>query len=244
MTKEITLGDIIINEGREDTDASQTGGLRLLQQHISSESSLGASLVDESGVKIAAQASALDMPAIGGRDAVLFVDPAISDLKSVISNVKAGTDVVMLDPTRDAATQISETLNGHQGVSSVHVASAHGSNHAIVSDPDSQSDLSLFDSTPTVSKQGEFTVSSWNAQQDGFASQHDGSVATAAVAAAPQVASWVLDEQTEKVHAATTESGVGHNHPDGGASGPTILFPSYTAYPNIGDDSSYHGGNN
>jgi len=52
---------------------------------------------------------------------VVFIDPGVRDLQTVLAGIKPGTDVVLLDPNRDALDQIAETLQGHHGISAVHI---------------------------------------------------------------------------------------------------------------------------
>src|SRR5580704_10946470 len=84
---------------------------------------------------------------------IAFLDPRIDDLRGVVSSFSPGTELVPLDPSRDALAQIAETLHGQRNVASVHVATsdgdfsagafAHGSATA-----DSGSGYSLWSSNP------------------------------------------------------------------------------------------------
>ncbi|QLE56024.1 DUF4347 domain-containing protein [Nostoc sp. TCL26-01] len=55
---------------------------------------------------------------------ILFIDSTVPDYQSLINGVKAGTQVVMLDPTKDGVAQISTALTGGS-FDAVHIVS-HG----------------------------------------------------------------------------------------------------------------------
>ena len=56
---------------------------------------------------------------------LLFIDSNIADYQSLVAGVTSGTEVHVLDPIEDAVTQITQTLLGRTGISSVHIVS-HG----------------------------------------------------------------------------------------------------------------------
>ena len=56
---------------------------------------------------------------------LLFVDGSVADYQQLVTGVAAGTEVYVLDPTRDAVTQITNVLLGREGIASLHVVS-HG----------------------------------------------------------------------------------------------------------------------
>ena len=56
---------------------------------------------------------------------LLFIDSNIADYQNLVAGVTAGTEIHVLDPIADAVTQITQTLLGRTGISSVHVVS-HG----------------------------------------------------------------------------------------------------------------------
>src|SRR5262245_55395266 len=60
-----------------------------------------------------------------GASEVLFVDPSIPDLKTILNNLRPGVDAIVLDDVRPAARQIALALAERRGLSSVHVI-AHG----------------------------------------------------------------------------------------------------------------------
>ncbi|MGC5703850.1 DUF4347 domain-containing protein [Pseudomonas sp. NFXW11] len=56
---------------------------------------------------------------------VVFVDSRVKDFDSLLKGVAPGTQVVVLDGTKDGLQQIADYLNNHQGVSTVEIV-AHG----------------------------------------------------------------------------------------------------------------------
>ncbi|MCY7272376.1 MAG: DUF4347 domain-containing protein, partial [Phormidesmis sp. CAN_BIN44] len=56
---------------------------------------------------------------------LLFIEANVTDYQSLVAGVKAGTEVHILDPIADAVTQITQTLLGRTGISSLHIVS-HG----------------------------------------------------------------------------------------------------------------------
>ncbi|MDQ2106574.1 DUF4347 domain-containing protein, partial [Azospirillum isscasi] len=60
------------------------------------------------------------------RQEVLFISPTVQDYESLLSGVRAGVEVAVLDPDRDAMRQIADYLRGRTGVEVVHIIS-HGS---------------------------------------------------------------------------------------------------------------------
>jgi len=58
--------------------------------------------------------------------AIAFVDATLADADWLASQLKPGTDVVLLDPAQDGLTQISQALAGRSGIESIEIFS-HGS---------------------------------------------------------------------------------------------------------------------
>lgn len=58
-------------------------------------------------------------------NSLLFVDSGVQDYQSLLATVEAGTEVHLLDSTRNAVTQITQTLRGREGIGSLHIVS-HG----------------------------------------------------------------------------------------------------------------------
>ena len=56
---------------------------------------------------------------------LLFIDSNVIDYQSLVAGVTSGTEVHILDPIEDAVTQITQTLLGRTGISSLHIVS-HG----------------------------------------------------------------------------------------------------------------------
>jgi ketosteroid isomerase-like protein len=57
---------------------------------------------------------------------VVFIDSTVEDYQSLAAGVQAGTEVIILDSTRDGVAQITEVLGSHTNIDSVHIVS-HGS---------------------------------------------------------------------------------------------------------------------
>ncbi|WP_028311381.1 Ig-like domain-containing protein [Derxia gummosa] len=60
-----------------------------------------------------------------GSHEVVFIDGGLQDPGKLAAAVRAGVDVVVLDPTRDGLAQIGDYLAGHHGIEAIHVVS-HG----------------------------------------------------------------------------------------------------------------------
>ncbi|TGP22184.1 DUF4347 domain-containing protein, partial [Mesorhizobium sp. M1D.F.Ca.ET.234.01.1.1] len=56
---------------------------------------------------------------------ILFVDPSVSDLDTVLGNLRPEVRAVVLDSRRPAAQQIAAALVGHEALDAVHIM-AHG----------------------------------------------------------------------------------------------------------------------
>ena len=56
---------------------------------------------------------------------ILFVDPSVSDIATILSGLRPEVEAIVLDSSRPAARQIAEALRGRRGLDAVHVI-AHG----------------------------------------------------------------------------------------------------------------------
>ncbi|MER9171980.1 DUF4347 domain-containing protein [Mesorhizobium australicum] len=56
---------------------------------------------------------------------ILFVDPSVADLGTILSNLKPEVEAILLDSERPAARQMALALEGRDGLDAVHVI-AHG----------------------------------------------------------------------------------------------------------------------
>ncbi|ESY78257.1 hypothetical protein X740_21750 [Mesorhizobium sp. LNHC221B00] len=56
---------------------------------------------------------------------LLFVDPSVSDLDTILRNLRPGVEAIVLDTERPAARQMARALEGRGGLDAVHVI-AHG----------------------------------------------------------------------------------------------------------------------
>ncbi|HBY77299.1 MAG TPA: hypothetical protein DEG47_09945, partial [Cyanobacteria bacterium UBA11148] len=56
---------------------------------------------------------------------IVFIDPNIDDYQTLLAGVKPGLEVVLLDGNRDGIVQITEVLQKHRSLLSLHIV-AHG----------------------------------------------------------------------------------------------------------------------
>ena len=59
------------------------------------------------------------------RSEILFVDPSVSDLDTILGNLRPGVEAIVLGAAQPAAQQIAAALEGRHGLSAVHII-AHG----------------------------------------------------------------------------------------------------------------------
>lgn len=69
--------------------------------------------------------SLLATPTDTPRAEILFVDPTVDGLATLLSGIDARIEVVILDPTRDGIDQIAGSLAGREGIDAIHIIS-HG----------------------------------------------------------------------------------------------------------------------
>ncbi|OBQ59488.1 hypothetical protein A9K72_24990 [Mesorhizobium loti] len=60
-----------------------------------------------------------------GASEILFVDPSVSDLGTILANLRPEVEAIVLDANRPAARQMALALEGRDGLDAVHVI-AHG----------------------------------------------------------------------------------------------------------------------
>ncbi|MBW3587325.1 MAG: DUF4347 domain-containing protein [Cyanobacteria bacterium 0813] len=60
----------------------------------------------------------------------MIVDPRVENYEQLIGGIKAGTEVFVLNPTREAIEQITETLGQRSSITSLHIVS-HGREAAV-----------------------------------------------------------------------------------------------------------------
>jgi hypothetical protein len=60
-----------------------------------------------------------------GRQEIVFIDTGVDGWEALRGAVEPGVEVILLDPTLDGVTQISEALRGRSGIDAIHVLS-HG----------------------------------------------------------------------------------------------------------------------
>jgi hypothetical protein len=56
---------------------------------------------------------------------IVFIDPGVSDIATLLGHLRPEVEAILLDPVRPAASQMAAALAGHHGLDSVHVI-AHG----------------------------------------------------------------------------------------------------------------------
>ncbi len=82
-------------------------------------------LSDEEKIFLATEASESTSSGLINNRNIIFIDTRVPDYESLIANIQPGTEVVIIDPTKDGITQITESLLGKQ-YDSLHIVS-HGS---------------------------------------------------------------------------------------------------------------------
>ncbi|MBE9229060.1 DUF4347 domain-containing protein [Phormidium sp. LEGE 05292] len=58
--------------------------------------------------------------------AIVFIDPAVANYQSLVAGVDAASEVIILNPTKDGISQITDVLASRNDISAVHIVS-HGS---------------------------------------------------------------------------------------------------------------------
>src|ERR1700674_2239448 len=75
--------------------------------------------------KPSANASALAGGPMTQASEIVFIDPTVSDLNTLLMGLRPEVEAIVLDTKRPAARQIAAALAGRQGLAAVHVI-AHG----------------------------------------------------------------------------------------------------------------------
>ena len=81
-----------------------------------------ASTISKSLVKPVVEAPVTSVPGVE----IAFIDARVQDIQTLLAGIKPGVQVVMLDPTKDGITQITQALQQAGKVSAIHIIS-HGS---------------------------------------------------------------------------------------------------------------------
>ena len=66
------------------------------------------------------------MTNLNTRKSLVFIDPQVSDSESLIAGVTDTSEVIILDPTKDGISQMTDVLASRHDISAVHIVS-HGS---------------------------------------------------------------------------------------------------------------------
>lgn len=181
---------------------------------------------------------------LGGQ--VVFIDSGVRDLSALLSGIKPGMDVVLLDSHHDALDQIAETLAGHHGITAVHII-ADGSSGQIdfssgVFDSGNLATGSHAHDLAAIGKaltpQGDLMIWSCDTAQgqagqsfmDALA-QHTGAdvaASTGITGAASLGGNWMLESHTGPIEAAAplTAQGVDHFDSTLGVS-LSIIYPAF-----------------
>ena len=78
----------------------------------------------QAGTHFAAAPASKDTPMTFPRE-LLFVDPGVSDIATLLDHLRPGVEAILLDPVRPAARQIAAAVAGERDLDAVHVI-AHG----------------------------------------------------------------------------------------------------------------------
>ena len=65
------------------------------------------------------------MAAEAPRREIVFVDNQVKDYQQLVAQVRPGTEVIVLDKTRDGLQQIADALRGRSGIDAIHII-GHG----------------------------------------------------------------------------------------------------------------------
>ncbi|MCH8622676.1 DUF4347 domain-containing protein, partial [Undibacterium sp. TS12] len=63
---------------------------------------------------------------------VVFVDSTLANWQSLLSDIKPGAEVIMLDPLKNGVTQMADALQGKTGITGVHIVSHGGEGYLVL----------------------------------------------------------------------------------------------------------------
>ncbi|TIP33265.1 MAG: DUF4347 domain-containing protein, partial [Mesorhizobium sp.] len=92
-------------------------------------------------------------PVMARASEILFVDPSVSDVETVLSNLRPEVRAIMLDGFRPAAHQIAAALAGHRNLNAVHIV-AHGAPGRVIFTSGEWSVVTLNDATDNLADIG------------------------------------------------------------------------------------------
>lgn len=78
-----------------------------------------------SNIKISARLAGANAQSSSVRSEILFVDPSVSALETILGNPRPGVEAIVLDSARPAVRQIAAALDGRHDLRSAHIM-AHG----------------------------------------------------------------------------------------------------------------------
>ncbi|MCK5319477.1 MAG: DUF4347 domain-containing protein, partial [Anaerolineales bacterium] len=64
-------------------------------------------------------------PAVTSPEELVFIDPGVEDVQTLLAGISSEAEVVFLEPDRDGVLQISEILSQYSGIEAIHILS-HG----------------------------------------------------------------------------------------------------------------------
>ena len=63
--------------------------------------------------------------ALSERHEIVFIDPTVPDIATLLAGISSNAEIVVFDPTRDGIAQMAEALSGRSGINAIHILS-HG----------------------------------------------------------------------------------------------------------------------
>ncbi|MFC7516519.1 DUF4347 domain-containing protein [Herbaspirillum sp. GCM10030257] len=148
---------------------------------------------------------------------LFFVDSRVQDTATLLSDVAPGTEVFWLQPDRDGLTQMAEILQGRSGIDAIHIIS-HGSQASVQLGSIILNEQNLQGHAATLAAIGSVLTADADILLYGCevaagsagaafvtalanATQADIAASTNMTGAAVQGGDWVLEEQSDSVHA-------------------------------------------
>ena len=89
------------------------------------KTTVGPTAPADANIEISARLPGANAQRVSVRAEILFVDPSVSAVETILGNLRPGVEAIVLDGARPAARQIAAALDGRHGLRSVHIM-AHG----------------------------------------------------------------------------------------------------------------------
>ncbi|MCK5405687.1 MAG: DUF4347 domain-containing protein, partial [Desulfobulbaceae bacterium] len=64
-------------------------------------------------------------PAVTSPEELVFIDPGVEDVQTLLAGISSEAEIVFLEPDRDGVLQVSEILSKYSGIEAIHILS-HG----------------------------------------------------------------------------------------------------------------------